>query len=61
MKSICLATYNGQKFIRDQLLSILSQIAPEDEVLISDDYSSDNTISIIRSINDNRIRILPPN
>ena len=49
MISICVLTYNGEKFVKQQLLSILQQLKDEDEVIISDDCSSDSTISIISS------------
>jgi glycosyltransferase involved in cell wall biosynthesis len=55
--SVCIATYNGNQYIRQQLDSILSQLSSSDEVIICDDCSSDNTVSIIRSINDPRIQI----
>lgn len=57
MNSICIATYNGGKFIRDQLYSILSQINQNDEVIISDDNSTDDTIDIVKNIGDSRIKI----
>jgi glycosyltransferase involved in cell wall biosynthesis len=57
MNSVCVATYNGELFIDQQLRSILAQIAPEDEVIISDDGSTDNTLKIVDSIGDKRIRI----
>jgi glycosyltransferase involved in cell wall biosynthesis len=57
MISVCIATYNGQKYILEQILSILPQIDLSDEVIISDDNSTDNTVSIIENINDKRIRI----
>lgn len=57
MNSVCVATYNGELFIDQQLRSILAQIAPEDEVIISDDGSTDNTLQIVDSIGDKRIRI----
>lgn len=57
MISVCVPTYNGEKYIYEQLLSILSQINYEDEILISDDGSTDNTLDIIQSINDRRIKI----
>ncbi len=58
MNSICIATYNGEKYIHQQLSSILSQINIDDEVIISDDNSTDNTIQIINSINDPRIKLI---
>jgi glycosyltransferase involved in cell wall biosynthesis len=59
--SVCIATYNGEKFIRKQVISILNQLNSDDEVIISDDSSSDSTISIIKSLNDNRIKIFENN
>ena len=58
MNSVCIATYNGEKYIYDQLSSILSQINIDDEVIISDDNSTDNTIQIINNINDPRIKLI---
>lgn len=58
MNSICIATYNGEKYIEQQVYSILKQISLEDEVIISDDNSTDNTLFIIRNINDKRITII---
>ncbi|MEB3013396.1 glycosyltransferase [Capnocytophaga gingivalis] len=58
MISVCIATYNGEKYIKEQLQSILQQLSEGDEIIISDDGSTDNTIKIIEDLNDNRIRIL---
>lgn len=55
MISVCMATYNGEKYIKEQLDSILGQIGKDDEVLISDDGSSDKTLEIIKEYNDCRI------
>lgn len=55
--SVCIATYNGEEFISEQLESILIQLRPEDEIIISDDSSTDKTIDIIRSYKDSRIKI----
>ena len=57
MISVCIATYNGEKYIKTQLESILCQIGDGDEVIISDDASTDKTIDIINSLNDSRINI----
>lgn len=61
MISVCIPTYNGGKFIRLQLESILMQLSKNDEIIISDDSSTDNTLDIIRSFNDSRIRIFEGN
>lgn len=55
--SVCMATYNGEKYIEEQLKSILPQIGINDEVIIVDDCSTDNTVNIIREINDTRIKL----
>lgn len=55
--SVCLATYNGEKYIKEQLNSILSQLKENDEIIISDDHSTDQTINILKSYNDSRIKI----
>lgn len=58
MISVCIATYNGEKFLKEQLDSILVQLEENDEVIISDDSSSDDTLRLIRSLKDKRIRVL---
>lgn len=44
--SVVLCTYNGEKYIEEQLHSILSQKRPVDEIIILDDGSTDHTIDI---------------
>lgn len=56
--SVALASFNGEKYIKEQLESILVQLNENDEVIISDDGSTDNTLSIIKNFNDNRIKII---
>lgn len=58
MISVCIATYNGGKFIEEQLKSILLQLGEEDELVISDDSSDDDTVSIIQRFNDRRIKLI---
>src|ERR1700690_1222765 len=58
MISVCIATRNGENFIEAQLRSVLSQLNANDEVIISDDCSTDRTPEIIRSLNDSRITLL---
>ena len=47
--SVALCTYNGEKYIKYQLDSILNQTVPIDEIIICDDGSTDSTISILNS------------
>lgn len=58
MISVCMATYNGENFIKEQINSILPQLDSNDELLISDDGSTDQTISLINSYKDDRIKII---
>lgn len=59
--SVCMATYNGEKYIHQQLRSILSQIGKSDEIIISDDSSSDKTVEIIKTFDDKRISVFENN
>ena len=58
MISVCMATYNGARFIKEQIDSILCQLGSEDELIISDDGSTDGTLDIIASYEDERIKLL---
>lgn len=58
MISVCIATFNASKYIREQLISILDQLSMHDEVIISDDLSTDDTINIIEGINDQRLIVI---
>jgi glycosyltransferase involved in cell wall biosynthesis len=57
--SVAMATYNGEKYLEQQIDSILSQIGNDDELIISDDHSSDQTISIIERYvkEDHRVKL----
>ena len=55
--SVCMATYNGERYIREQMESILKQLGEDDEVIVSDDGSKDHTLDIVRSFGDARIKI----
>lgn len=45
--TVVMATYNGEKYIEEQLESIIQQISMDDEIIISDDGSADNTRFIV--------------
>ncbi|MDE5432893.1 glycosyltransferase [Elizabethkingia meningoseptica] len=55
--SVCIASYNGEKFIKEQINSILSQLEDEDEIIISDNGSTDRTLEVLNEFNDDRIKI----
>ena len=57
--SILICTYNASSTIKETILSCLDQTYTNIEILIHDDQSSDDTISIIQSLNDEKIRIVP--
>jgi len=56
--SVCMPTRNGENFLAEQLRTILPQMATDDELVVSDDSSTDNTLDIVREFRDPRIRIL---
>ncbi len=55
--SVCMAAYNGAQFIEEQIASILPQLAPDDDIVIVDDGSQDDTVARISEIRDPRIRL----
>lgn len=55
--SICMATYNGASFLKEQLDSILSQMNECDELIISDNRSSDGTRCLLNAYADPRVNI----
>jgi glycosyltransferase involved in cell wall biosynthesis len=52
-----MATYNGQRFVHQQLESILEQLEPDDELVVVDDASADGTVDLVQGIGDARIRL----
>lgn len=55
--SVCMAAYNGEKYILAQIQSILKQLNKDDEIIIVDDASTDNTSEIINQIDDKRLKL----
>lgn len=55
--SVCMATYNGEKYIAEQLASILPQLGEFDEIVISDNFSTDGTVNAVMGFGDSRIKI----
>lgn len=56
--SVCMAAYNGERYITAQLQSILSQLQEHDEIIVVDDASTDGTKERVRALNDGRIRLV---
>lgn len=56
--SVVMPVYNGAKYVKDAIFSILNQNFEDFEFLIIDDKSTDNTVEVIKSIKDPRIRLI---
>lgn len=55
--SVCMATWNGARYLREQVDSILAQLRETDELAIVDDASTDETVAILESYADPRLRL----
>lgn len=55
--SVCMATYNGEKYLPEQMHSIIRQLGEGDEIIVVDDASTDGTVTFLESLKDSRIRI----
>jgi glycosyltransferase involved in cell wall biosynthesis len=56
--TVLMPVYNAEAFLREAIESILQQTLTNFEFLIIDDGSTDNSVSIIKSYNDDRIRFV---
>lgn len=56
--SVVIAAYNAEKFVQESLASVLGQSMSDLEVIVVNDGSTDNTLQIVREIDDPRLRIL---
>ena len=52
--SVAMTTYNGEKYLREQLDSLYSQTRIPDEIIVTDDLSSDNTVKILEEYKKNK-------
>lgn len=48
--TVVVATYNGEKYIKKQLISIIKQSVLPDQIVITDDGSTDNTLEIVKEL-----------
>lgn len=56
--SVCMATYNGRHYINEQLTSIINELDLDDEIIIIDDKSTDDTLNFIESLQSPLIKIV---
>lgn len=58
--SVVVCTYNGEKYLREQLQSILAQTTRPDEIIISDDGSTDSTLDVVEEVRSRSDEQEPP-
>ena len=46
--AVVMCTYNGEKYLREQMDSILAQTYPIHEIIVQDDRSTDGTMALLR-------------
>ncbi|WP_431023369.1 glycosyltransferase [Halomonas sp. H5] len=56
--SVCIAAYNGEEYIFEQVRSVLDQMGDRDELIIVDDASTDSTRDKVESIKDDRVFLI---
>ena len=56
--SVALASCNGEKYIGRQIESILRNLSSTDELIVSDDGSADETLRVVESFRDQRIKVV---
>ena len=52
-----MATFNGERYLAEQVTSILSELGPDDELVVVEDCSTDSTPALLRSFGDPRIKV----
>ena len=59
--SVAMAACNGERYLPEQLDSILKQLLPEDEIVVSCDPSTDGTMQVLEEYcrRDSRVRVVP--
>jgi glycosyltransferase involved in cell wall biosynthesis len=56
-RSVCLCTFNGERFVLEQVASILEQLGAEDELIVVDDASTDGTVALLEALGDARVHL----
>jgi len=57
--SVAMAVYNGLPYLAAQLASVLSELRPDDELVVVDDHSTDGSLSFLQGLSDPRVILLP--
>lgn len=55
--SICIPVYNGEKTIEEAINSVLTQTFTDFDIIVVDNCSTDNTVAIVKGINDARVSV----
>ncbi|KQW38254.1 hypothetical protein ASC76_09465 [Rhizobacter sp. Root404] len=55
--SVIMAVYNGQRFLREQLQSVLDQLLPGDELWVIDDASTDGSHALLERVDSPALRV----
>lgn len=58
MITVIVNVYNGEKYIKRCIDSVINQTYKNLEIIIVDDKSTDDSIKIIKNIKDSRIKII---
>ncbi|MDJ0687662.1 MAG: glycosyltransferase family 2 protein [Xenococcaceae cyanobacterium MO_188.B32] len=56
--SVIIPAYNTEQYIHQAIASLLSQTLENIEIIVVDDCSTDNTVRVVRSFDDPRLRLL---
>jgi glycosyltransferase involved in cell wall biosynthesis len=56
--SVCIPTYNGARYVERTVRSVLAQTFDDFELVVRDDGSTDDTLAVVRAIEDPRIRVV---
>lgn len=58
MISVCITTYNGSRYVAEQIESVARQLSDGDEIIVCDDHSTDDTLNVVRALPYKQIRII---
>ena len=59
--SVIMAVYNNENSVQDSIFSILNQSYENFELLIMDDFSQDDSLNLVKKLNDKRIKLFSNN